>query len=139
MRLVVSSVEEFRRVASKLATFISLISIPLVAISSFVPQLRPSLAAVLVYAALAIVVKVALRRTGVNSLSAIRIIEAAALTLLLLWLSGELYLAWTYGFSGESTARLTFNGLILAVLAFAIRKNAYVAKSIISNRQIAPG
>lgn len=133
VRWVVSSVEEFRRVASRAATFMLLASIPLVAFSIFVPHhqvLRIGL--ILLYLVFAVIVKVTIRRTAVNSLSAIQIIEKIFWATVLTAVCAEMYSAWADALGFEGLIHFVAGILTVIIFGMLVRKNIMIAKSMVS-------
>jgi hypothetical protein len=128
---MVSSLEEFRRATSRVATFTILISIPLFIISNVLPRFQflrgiP----VLIYLIFALVLEVTIRRSAVNSLTAVRVIEIVFFAALLTATVWVVYFAWMNGIEGLIPSII--DGLMLTVVAVIVQKNIAKAKSMAS-------
>src|SRR5262249_54226144 len=79
VRLVASSVEEFRRATSLIATFVIFASVPLFIGAIFIPSSHQIIKSSIISVGFvcALIVKVALRRSTPYSLFAIQVIETA--------------------------------------------------------------
>jgi hypothetical protein len=131
VRWVASSLEEFRRVTSRVATFVIVITVLLSPTVVLLPRLqvvRDSL--VSTYLLLALILKVIMRRSDVNSLSAVRMIEAVCLVALLLAGFWVVYFAWMNGVEGLIGS--VIDGAILAAATLVVQKNISNAKMMAS-------
>jgi hypothetical protein len=98
MRFLVLSLSDFRRATSSIANFIIVVSLLLLPISILLPrqQLWGTLA-VLLYLVLALVLKVTIRRTEVESLAAVRVIEVVFLAAVLIEVIWRTFYGWQNG------------------------------------------
>jgi hypothetical protein len=137
VRWVASSLEEFRRVTSRVATFVILALVLLSPTLILLPHLQAVKGSIaFAYLLLALILKVIIRRSDVHSMSAVRMIEAVFFAALLLACFWIIYFAWMGGVEG--LIGLVIDGSILAVVALVVRKNISNAKSMAS-QQAEPG
>jgi hypothetical protein len=116
-----SSLEEFRRATSKISTFLILASIPLFIISSLLPRQQPLRGIPILYLILALILKITIRRSAVESLTAIRVIEIVFFAALLIAGLGVAYFAWIDGFEGLIGSIIS--AATLAIAAFVGQNN----------------
>ncbi len=145
MRFVVESLEQFRLVASRIATFVMLGSIGSLimatAFDSFLPQARLSQQAdvnlarniLIALFVLGLIARVVARQSNSNSLMAVRVIEATAYAVQLLAFVPKMLLAWMAGYS--DWAEIFLASIALALTTWVIRINATKAKSMASRTQ----
>jgi hypothetical protein len=126
VRWMASSLEEFRRATSKVATFAILASIPLFTISSFLPHQQSMRGIPALYLILALILKITIRRSAVDSLTAVQVIETVLFATVLVTSIGIAYRAWIDGVEG--LVDLIINGSMLAAAAWVARKNIASAK-----------
>jgi hypothetical protein len=137
VRWMASSLEEFRRVTSKVATFAILTSIPLFFISSALPRQQPLRGIAVVYLILALILKVTIRRSPVDSSTAVRTIEIVFFATVLVTGIGITYRAGTDGVDG--LVDLVIDISMLAVAAWVVQKNIASAKLMALHPQPLPG
>lgn len=121
VRWMASSLEEFRRATSKISTFLILASIPLFIISSLLPRQQPLRGIPILYLILALILKITIRRSAVESLTAIRVIEIVFFAALLIAGLGVAYFAWIDGFEGLIGSIIS--AATLAIAAFVGQNN----------------
>ena len=133
MRWIVSNLEQFRRAASIISTFLIVASIGGWAIS-VVTLDNHSLATVgaVLYLASAVIVKVAIRHGQSISVRTVFLIETVIFIGLLFAGLVEVYFLSRDGFQGIGTIRLVFNVLVLVIVAIIFQRNTSAARSMAS-------
>jgi hypothetical protein len=137
VRWMASSLEEFRRATSKIATFVILASIPLFIFASLLPREQPLRGMLILYLILALILKVTIRRSAVDSLTAVRVIEIAFFAALLMAGLSVAYFVWIDGLEGLIPS--VANVATLAIAAFVAGKNISGAKSMALQAQTSSG
>ena len=129
MRIVVSSLTDFRRATSRIANFVIVVSLLLLPVSILLPRQRLwGSVVVLLYLALGLLLKLTIRRTEVGSLAAVRIIEAVFLAAVVVEGTWRAFSMWQNG-----SDPLILDSLDIAIqflIALVLWKNISVAKSL---------
>ena len=129
----ISSLDEFRRVISKAATFVIVASILLSPTLILFPNLQMiRVGIVVLYLLLAFIIKLAIWRSTSDSLFTIRIIEIACFAGLLtaaLWIAAS---SWTAPADewGLTLLRVTIDASVLIVVALWLRRSTAIARSL---------
>lgn len=134
MHWVASSLEQFGRATSRVATIVIVASIvlsPTLFLFSRLQLIRASL--LLAYFVLAITLKVILRCSDVGSLFAVRLIEGVSIVAFALATLWVFYSSWSSGFEGPIVFIL--DGSVLIIAGAIVRKNISEAKSMASQAQ----
>jgi hypothetical protein len=128
VRLLVSNLSDFRRATSRIANFIIVVSLLLLPVTMLLPRQRFwGSVVVLLYLVLALVLRVTIRRTEVDSLVAVRIIEVAFLAAVLVEGIWRAYYAW----QNPSVAVLdSFDIAMQFLIGLVLWKNISIAKSL---------
>jgi hypothetical protein len=128
---MVSSLEEFRRTTSRVATFVILASIPSFAFSIMLPR-KGIVGSILVvlFLVLVLILKVTIRCSAVNSRDAIRVIEGIFYAAVLTSVSWIGYSTWMDGIEGLIPS--VIDAVVLIVVTVLVQKKIWQAKSMAS-------
>jgi hypothetical protein len=130
---IISNLNEFRRVISKVATvviFASILLSPTLILFPYLQAVRVGF--VVFYLLLALIVRLTIWRSAPDSLFAIRVIEIVCFAALLTTALWTLVLAWADGAEelGLTLVRVTIDASVLIVVALWLRRNVAIARSM---------